>query len=203
MCLRGLLFLASLTAAHAQVAAAISGQVTDSSGAVVRDATVTVKNLESGATRVATTDADGSFRFLSLPLGPQEVKVEKPGFKAALRTGVNLEVGQEAVVSLQLEVGDIAQTITVLEEAPVVNTAPASISGMVGARDVKDLPLNGRSFDNLITLNPGAINYSSMKSANTTTSDGNSFSVAGRRPGDNLFLLNGIETGCGDSTHRR
>ena len=107
---------------------------------------------------------------------------------------MNLEVGQEAVVSLQLDkVGDVAQTITVLEEAPIVNTAPASISGMVGARDVKDLPLNGRSFDNLITLNPGAINYSSMKSANTTTSDGNSFSVAGRRPGDNLFLLNGIE----------
>ena len=79
------------------------------------------------------------------------------------------------------------------EEAPVVNTTPTSVSGMVGERDVKDLPLNGRSFDNLITLNPGAINYSSMKSANTSTSDGNTFSVAGRRPGDNLFLLNGIE----------
>ena len=58
---------------------------------------------------------------------------------------------------------------------------------------MKELPLNGRSFDNLITLNPGAINYSSMKSANTSTSNGNTFSVAGRRPQDNLFLLNGIE----------
>ena len=193
MCLHGLLFLASLAAADAQIAAAISGQVKDPSGAVIRDATVAVKSLESGATRVSTTDADGSFRFLSLPLGQQEVKVEKTGFKAAIRTGVNLEVGQEAVVNLQLEVGDIAQTITVLEEAPLVNTTPASVSGMVGERNVKELPLNGRSFDNLITLNPGAINYSSMKSANTTTSDGNSFSVAGRRPQDNIFLLNGIE----------
>src|SRR4029079_19428954 len=89
--------------------------------------------------------------------------------------------------------GDSAQIITVLEDAPVVNTMPASVSGMVGERNVKELPLNGRSFDNLITLNPGAINYTAMKSANTTTSDGNSFSVAGRRPGDNLFLWNGIE----------
>ena len=64
---------------------------------------------------------------------------------------------------------------------------------MVGERAVKDLPLNGRSFDNLIALNPGAINYSSMKSANTSTSNGNTFSVAGRRTSENLFLLNGIE----------
>jgi hypothetical protein len=187
------LFLASLTPACAQVAGAISGQVKDPSGAVVRDASVTVKSLESGTTRVLTTDAAGSFRFLSLPLGPQEVKVEKTGFKAADRTGVNLEVGQEAVLSLQLEVGDVAQTIMILEEAPVVNATPASVSGIVGERSIKELPLNGRSFDNLIALNPGAINYTSMKSANTTTSDGNSFSVVGRRPQDNLFLLNGIE----------
>src|SRR5450755_4444069 len=191
--LPGLLFLANLPAAHAQVAATISGQVKDPSGAVVRDATVTVKNLETGTTRIVTTDRAGNFQILSLPLGPQEVKAEKTGFKAAVRTGVNLEVGQEAVVNLQLEVGDIAQTITVLEDAPLVNTTPASVSGIVGERNVKELPLNGRSFDNLITLNPGAINYSSMKSANTTTSDGNSFSVAGRRPQDNMFLLNGIE----------
>ena len=75
----------------------------------------------------------------------------------------------------------------------MVNTTTASVSGVVGERAIKDLPLNGRSFDDLITLNPGAINYSAMKSANTSTSDGNTFSVAGRRTGDNLFLLNGIE----------
>jgi hypothetical protein len=182
-----------VTAAPAQVAGAISGQVRDPSGAAVRDAAVAVKSLESGATRAATTDTDGNFRFLALPLGAQEVRVEKTGFKAAIRTGVNLEVGQEAVLTLQLEVGNITQALTVLSEAPVVNTTTAPVSGIVDERSVKELPLNGRSFDNLITLNPGAINYSSMKSANTTTSDGNSFTVAGRRPGDNLFLLNGIE----------
>src|SRR5262249_32186809 len=66
-------------------------------------------------------------------------------------------------------------------------------SGLVDERQVKDLPLNGRSFDSLITLNPGTINYSALKSVNTSTSNGNTFSVAGRRTGENLFLLNGIE----------
>jgi len=188
-----LIFSAILKPACAQVTAAISGHVEDISGAAVNDATVTVKNLETGATRVVNTDEAGNFRVLSLPLGPQEVKAEKIGFKAAVRTGVNLEVGQQAVVGLQLEIGEIAETVTVSGEAPVVNTTPNSVSGVVGERAVKELPLNGRSYDNLITLNPGAINYTSMKSANTTTSDGNSFTVAGRRPQDNLFLLNGIE----------
>src|SRR5205823_10593569 len=100
--------------------------------------------------------------------------------------------GQEAVVNLRLEVGEIAQEVTVSDEIPVVNATTSSVSGMVGEREVKDLPLNGRSFDNLITLNPGAINYG-LKSANTSTSNGNTFSVAGRRPMDNLFLLNGVE----------
>ncbi len=64
---------------------------------------------------------------------------------------------------------------------------------MVDERQIKELPLNGRSFDDLITLNPGTINYSAMKSPNTSTSNGNTFSVAGRRTSDNLFLLNGVE----------
>jgi hypothetical protein len=178
---------------RAQVAAAISGHVEDPSGMGVGNATVTVKNLETGEVRIVTTDPAGNFRALSLALGLHEVKVEKTGFKAAVRTGINLEVGQDAVVSLHLELGEIAQAVTVSGDAPLVNTTPSSVSGMVGEQAVKELPLNGRSFDNLITLNPGALNYTAMKSANTTTSDGNSFSVAGRRPGDNLFLWNGIE----------
>ncbi|HEY7337021.1 MAG TPA: carboxypeptidase regulatory-like domain-containing protein [Bryobacteraceae bacterium] len=186
-------FLALLAPVWAQVTATISGHVEDATGAAVTDATVTVKNLETGATRSVVSDSLGNFTLVSLPIGPQEIKAEKTGFRPAVRSGVNLEVGQDAVVTLRLEVGEIAQAVTVLEEAPVVNTTPSSVSGVVGEREVKELPLNGRSFDNLITLNPGAVNYTSMKSVNTTTSEGNSFSVDGRRPQDNLFLLNGIE----------
>jgi hypothetical protein len=188
-----LALLASAGALWSEVAAAISGKVEDPSGAPVTGATITVKSLETGATRVVTTDEAGNFRVPALPLGPQEVKAEKPGFRVALRTGINLEVGQDAVVNLRLEVGEFVQQVTVSEEVPLVNTTTSAISGVVGEREVKDLPLNGRSFDNLITLNPGAINYSAMKSANTSTSNGNTFAVAGRRTSENLFLLNGIE----------
>jgi len=188
-----LILLASHGYGAAQVTGAISGTVVDASGGVVGGAAITVKSLETGAMRSVMTDETGRYRILSLPLGPQEVRAEKAGFRVAVRNGINLQVGQEAVVNLRLEVGDLVQPVTVSADAPVVNTTTAAVSGMVGERALKDLPLNGRSFDNLITLNPGAINYSAMKSVNTSTSDGNTFSVEGRRTGDNLFLLNGIE----------
>ncbi|HLK66999.1 MAG TPA: TonB-dependent receptor [Bryobacteraceae bacterium] len=177
----------------AQVAASISGRVEDASNAGVAGATVTVKSLETGATRVVTSDESGNFAVLSLPLGQQEVKAEKNGFQPAVRTGISLAVGQAVKVNLRLNVGQFVQQVTVSEEAPVVNTSTAPVAGVVGQRQVKDLPLNGRSFDNLLTLNPGAVNYSAYKSAGTSTSNGNTFSVAGRRTYENLFLLNGIE----------
>ncbi len=188
----GLLILFA-PAEWAQVAAAISGKVVDASGQPVGGATVTVKSLEISATRVVTTGDSGDFRVSLLPLGQQEVRAEKKGFSAVIRTGIDLKVGQEAVVDLRLEVGELVQQVTVSEEARVVNTTTALVSGVVGERELKELPLNGRSFDNLITLNPGTINYSAMKSAQTSTSNGNTFSVAGRRTLENLFLLNGIE----------
>jgi hypothetical protein len=176
----------------AQVTAAISGRVEDASGSAVGGVTITVKSVETGATRSVTTDTNGNYRVLSLPVGRQELKAEKTGFKTAVRSGINLEVGQEAVVNLGLEVGELVQQITVVAETPVVNTTTSSVSGVVGEREIKDLPLNGRSFDNLIALNPGAISYG-LKSPNTITSMGNTFSVSGRRPLDNIFLLNGVE----------
>src|SRR6266446_325068 len=186
------MLLAISEPASAQVTASISGKAEDASGAGLHGATVTVKSLETGATRTVSTDDAGNFRVLSLPLGPQEVRVEKVGFKTAVRTGIDLKVGQDAVVNLRLEVGDVAQEVTVIEEIPVVNATTSTVSGLVGEREVKDLPLNGRSFDNLIALNPGALLYG-LKSANTSTSNGNTFAVAGRRPMDNVILLNGIE----------
>jgi hypothetical protein len=179
-------------AAFSQVMAAISGRIEDASGGGVSGASVTLKNLETGAVRKVTAGETGDFRALALPVGPYQVRAEKPGFKTQIRDGVTLVVGQEAVVEMRLEIGDLTQQVTVTEETPVVNTTPFSISGLVGERAVKDLPLNGRSFDNLMTLNPGVINYG-LKSANTSTSNGNTFSVDGRRPMDNIVLIDGIE----------
>ncbi len=103
-------------------------------------------------------------------------------------------VGQEAVVNFRLEVTRTGAASDVVTDQRPWSTPPHRKSpGVVGEQQIKDLPLNGRSFDNLITLNPGAVNYSALKSANTSTSNGNTFSVDGRRTYENLFLLNGIE----------
>jgi carboxypeptidase family protein len=177
-----------------QVTASVSGRVEDATGGVVPGAMVTVASLETGGTRTATTGAAGTYRVLSLPVGSYEVRAQAAGFKAVLQTGISLVVGEEAVVNLKLEVGAVQEQVTVTGEAPLVNTTTSSVSGLVGERQVKDLPLNGRSFDNLITLNPGAVNYSALKSGPSVGSgEGAYFTVAGRRPYDNLFLLNGIE----------
>ena len=137
----------------AQVTASIVGTVQDTSGAVIPAVAVTVKNLETGAARTVTTEDQGYYRALSLPVGHYEISAAKTGFKTQVRTGIDLVVGQQAVVNLSMEVGEVQQAITVTAEAPVVNTTTASTSGLVGEQQVKDLPLNGRSFDQLITLN--------------------------------------------------
>jgi hypothetical protein len=180
-------------AGRAQVTASISGKVEDSAGMPIRGATVTVKSEETGLARTVMTDENGNYRVLSLPVGQQEVKAEATGFQSEVRTGINLTVAQEAVVNLRLQVGEVVQQITVSGDTPVVNTTTASGSGLVDEREVKDLPLNGRSFDNLITLNPGAVNFSALKSVDTSTTNGNTFTVEGRRTYENLFLWNGVE----------
>ena len=179
--------------ASAQVSASIVGSVIDPSGAVVKDAKITVTSLETGAVREVTTDDEGYFRVLSLPVGSMDVKAEKTGFQATVRHGIKLAVGQEAVIDVRLFLSGTIVDMVIEDSAPIVNTTPASISGVVDERQVKELPLNGRSFDNLIALNPSTINYSALKSPNTSTSNGNTFSVAGRRTGENIFLLNGVE----------
>jgi len=177
----------------AQESAALTGRVTDVSGAVVAGAMVTVKSLETGAVKTVTTDDSGDYTVLGLPLGAHEVTAGKAGFQQTEPARVTLVVGQEAVVNLTLSVSGESTQVQVTDRTPLVNTTTAQVSGVVGEKQIKDLPLNGRSFDNLITLNPGAENYSYMKSAGTSTSDGNTFSVDGRRTYENIFLFNGIE----------
>jgi hypothetical protein len=97
--------------APAQVAAAISGNVEDASSAAVRKATVTVRSLETAATRVVTTDEVGNYRVLSHGIGPHEVRASKTGFRTEIRNHINLEVGQDAVVNLRLEHIPIADIV--------------------------------------------------------------------------------------------
>jgi hypothetical protein len=140
---------------------------------------------------------------LELPIGSYEVHASKAGFAEAKRTGIVLVVGQDATADLNLQIGQVKEQITVVENVPVVNASTQEISGLVGEQQVRDLPLNGRSFDLLLTLNPGIVNFTSQKTGGTgvsNSSTGNNFAVSGNRPQQNLFLLNGIEfTGAAEN----
>ncbi len=198
-----LVTLAGVSPLRAQVAASITGIVSDPSGAPVPAATVTTKNLETAAVRTAPTDDSGRYLVLSLPVGQYEVRVSKPGFQEGLRGGIHLVVGQEAQVHFQLFLKGVEEGITVIADAPIVAATPNDISGLVGEQQIKQLPLNGRSFDLLLPLNPGIVNFTSQKTGGTGISNSttaNNFAVSGNRPQQNLFLLNGVEyTGAAEN----
>src|SRR5437667_5411470 len=186
--------------AFAQTATAtIVGVVKDTSGALIPGVSITVKHTDTGQTRTAISTDSGSYNVPLLPVGAYEISTMMPGFKQQLRRGVNLVIGQQAVIDLTLEVGAAAEQITVSEEAPLVNTTLSSTSGLITEQQVKDLPLNGRSFDRLLELNPGVVNNSSNMGGG-----GNfpGFSVAGHRQETNRFLINGVDWIGGNATHQ-
>jgi Carboxypeptidase regulatory-like domain len=198
-----LLLCFGATFSAAQVSANLSGVITDPSRAAVSEATVTARNLDTGASRTVPTDQSGRYRLFALPVGLYEIRVTKQGFAEGIRSGIRLAVGQDASADLSLRVGLVSEQVKVTEDVPVVNLTTQDISGLVGERQVKDLPLNGRSYDLLLTLNPGVVNFTSAKTggvgvSNSTT--GNNFAVSGNRPQQNQFLLNGVEyTGAAEN----
>ncbi|HTC63312.1 MAG TPA: carboxypeptidase-like regulatory domain-containing protein [Candidatus Saccharimonadales bacterium] len=182
--------------ASAQGEASISGTVADTSGAIIPGATVKVKNVEIGTVRTLVTDNAGRYAAPSLEVGKYEISAEKEGFRAEVKTGITVAIGQRAEVNLMLAVGTVKQSISVSETALQLAVTTADFSGLVGEAQVKDLPLNGRSYDQLLTLNPGVVNYTSQRSGGIGTSNsvvGNMFSASGRRPQENLYILNGVE----------
>ncbi|HTB91408.1 MAG TPA: TonB-dependent receptor [Candidatus Sulfotelmatobacter sp.] len=198
-----LILTLGLPAARAQVSASIRGIVTDASGAAVAQATVSTKNLETGAVRTTNTDDAGRYLVLALPVGLYEVRSSKNGFRDAVQSGISLVVGEEASVDLRLQVSTVTSEVRVTGDAPIVSVTTQDISGLVGEQAVKDLPLNGRSYDLLLPLNPGIVNFTSQKTGGTgisNSSTASNFAVEGNRPQQNLFLLNGVEyTGAAEN----
>ena len=197
---RSTLFVASLliaTASSAQiVGGTIIGTVLDTAGAVVPGVQVTIRNRETGSERHLITDAAGAYDAPSIPVGVYNISVARDGFAPQTRTGVSLTVGQAAHIDLTMRPGSVTEQVTVTDMPTAINLSTQQISGLVNERQVKDLPLNGRSYDQLITLNPAAVNYTAQRSGSVGTSNssvGNMFAISGRRPQDNLYLLNGIE----------
>jgi hypothetical protein len=191
------LFIGVVSPAIGQiVGGTISGAVRDKTGAAVPEAIVTVRQIETGASRQLTTDAEGRFYAPSVPVGNFVVTVSHEGFQTDQRSGITLAIGQSLQVNFDLGIEKVEQEVVVDAQPDSVNTTTQQTSGLIDERQVKELPLNGRSYDGLLTLNPATVNYTNQRSGGVGTSNssvGNMFSVSGRRPQDNLFLLNGIE----------
>jgi hypothetical protein len=190
----GLLVFLFSGIAGAQVSTGtISGTVKDSSGAVLPAAKVVILNEDTGISRTLDADENGHYAALSLSLGNYQVTGMKEGFQTEVRTGIVLTVGRQEVVDLSLSVGAVAQSVEVRGSAPLVDSTTATLGSLVDDRTIRELPLNGRSYDQLALLQPGVTLTSPGKTSSTayTFGTGARFSVGGQLPNSNLFLLDG------------
>ena len=173
--------------------ATVSGIVEDATGGILPGASVTVRNLDTGITRTALTDDEGRYYAPNLTLGNYEVQAELEGFKTEVRTGIRLTVGRDAIVDFTLDVGEITERVEVRGEAPLVETTKSVVAGLVDEKTITELPLNGRSFDQLALLHPGVVGSRESGKGNILVGLATFFSVSGARPNQNSYLLDGTD----------
>lgn len=170
----------------------ISGTVRDSTGAVIPNAKVTIKHSATGASRTVRTNGAGRYSAPQLALGDYEAVVEADGFQSVVRSGITLTLGREAILDFALEVGAVSERVTVAGEAPLIQTTTAEVAGLVDERQVLELPLNGRSYSQLVTLQPGAFAFQ-YGSKDLSIGAGQRLVISGSRPDQNNFLLDGTD----------
>ena len=152
----GMAALSAVAPVHAQTTGAILGHVKDASGAVLPGVTVTATNSATSETRMARTSADGSYSFPQLPLGDYRVRAELTGFKTVVRTGIEVSLNRNARVDITLGVGEMVEDITVIADAPLVESTTNEMGAIVDRRRIEQLPINGRNTLSLVSLVPGA-----------------------------------------------
>ncbi len=181
----------------------IRGTVQDQSGAVIPGAKITVTSLDTGEVRTTTTEPDGTYAILRLPLGRYSVMVEAAGFQRTTVTGLTLQVGQLAEVNISLQVGALTQQVEVSVEPPMIQTSSSSLAVRVNSVQMENLPLNTRSFTSFTTIQPGISQfYGSADTANATAAQqgqGSKISAQGQRPGFVAYLQDGMDITDGSS----
>lgn len=166
--------------------AQILGTITDASGARVPGARVTVTNVKTGLQRIVTSNSNGYYTVPLLPPGEYNLTAQKQGFKAAVRSGIVLSVGNNTAIDFTLTVGSVSQTVSVRGVAPLLDTQNGTIKRVVGAERMVGLPLNGRDITQLLTLQAGVIQTESSPGI-----VGNGFVVNGSRNNGVYYLLDG------------
>ncbi len=163
----------------------VLGAVADKSGGAIVGATVTIIDAQRGLTRTLMTDAAGQYSAPNLLPGGYKIRASFMGFQTAEQDNIVLEVGKEIRVDLTLQPGEQVQTITVSEAPPQIETSNATLGGTLSNETINDLPLNGRNYENLLSLRPGVTNFVGGGAWTQSTN--------GVRPEDNVFILDGLD----------
>jgi hypothetical protein len=187
-----MLLLAPAGSALAQFdSASVLGYAKDASGAAIPNSTVTLTNTATGIAKTATTDKDGKYEFDSVQIGTYTVKGEAPSFETTLTQPFLLQTDARQRVDLAMKAGSVSDVVTVTSAASQLETETSSQGQVIGTREVENLPLNGRSYADLVLLVPGA-RKSFLENQSASSREG-SFNINGQRSAFNNFLLDGLD----------
>ncbi len=190
-------FAGSVPAAAQVAGATLSGTVSDVSGAVVPQAKVTIRNVDTGSSRNVTSNANGFYSAPNLLPGPYEVRIEAPGFSTVLQKGITLTVGAEQNYNPTLAIGRLTETVVVTDVPPSIQTSSSALSATVDGTTVRELPLNGRDWTSLATLEPGVVSVPNQATTGFSANKGNrgfgnQLSDGGHRSNENTYRVNGM-----------
>ncbi len=175
-----------------EITGSIRGTVLDPSGAGVPAATVVTTQTETGLSRSAVTNREGAYLLVLLPVGHYRLEVSAKGFQKLTQKGITLSVNESANVSIHLLIGSPTQSVEVMANAALIETADTTLGKTVGEREILDLPLNGRNFSQLGLLQPGVVPITpGLAHAGGSLRDGQAYAVNGQRPESNNFLIDG------------
>src|SRR6202166_4866446 len=185
---------AGLEVVAQQITGSLRGTVVDPSGAVVQSAAVNAQQTETGLTRTAFTDRDGAYVLVELPIGHYQIRAEAKGYQKYLQEGISLDVNQTATVNVHLNLGSETQQVEVSADAQLVQSTVSSLGQTVMEHEILDLPLDGRNFSQLGTLQPGVVPLTpGLLEAGGPARQNQAYAVDGQRPESNNFLIDGAD----------
>lgn len=180
---------ASINVSAHTATATLVGRTTDEAKAALPNVKVMLKQTATGQTRTATSDDEGNFVFLLLPVGKYQLTAERGGFQKSVLNDFSLQVDQRASLDIALKAGQITETVEVNSEASPLQTESASVGTVISQEKIVRLPLNGREFQQLALLVPGAV----PAAQGSSLSFRGGFNVGGARESSNQFLLDGVD----------
>src|SRR5258706_3365009 len=177
-----------------QSTATLQGTVSDAKGAVIPNATVTVRNQATSVERTTQTDSEGNYQLVALPSGVYTVEVQATGFKRQVVNDLSLGVASTVVKDFQTEVGSIEQTVSISADTPIIETATTSVGTVINRRTVQEIPLNGRHFVDLGLLIPGSVTppQNGFLTARLRGQGSFGLNTAGGREDTVNFMINGV-----------